>query len=221
MDWELDRFETLPYRFHLPRGYDPVRRRYPLVVYLHGYGERGNDTRAHLKNGLEALEDWPVIAVAPQCPTTDTWGGSWYGGDSRAQRRVAGLVRELGTRRSVDPDQVTVIGFSMGAIGLWALLERDRALFAAAVPIAGDLKPESARGLLDFPVWAFHGADDDVVSNAAMREVARMAREAGGVTRYTEFPGVGHNSWREAFSTPELRPWVLAQRRGSAPPPAG
>ncbi len=213
MRWDLETFEDLPYRFHLPQGYDPARQRYPLVVFLHGYAERGHDTWAHMKNGVEALASWPAIAVAPQCPVTDTWGGSWYGGDSRAQRQVVGLVRELGTRRSVDADRVVLIGYSMGAIGLWAILERDANLFSAAVPIAGDLKPESARSLLHFPVWAFHGEKDDVVSNLAMRRVAAMSREAGGAIRYTELAGVKHDSWRAAFGTAELMEWALAQRR--------
>lgn len=213
MSWDLDTHGDLPYRFHLPHGYDPARQRYPLVVYLHGYAERGHDTFKHLKNGMETLERWPVIAVAPQCPETDTWGGSWYGGDSRAQRQVVSLVEELGQRRSVDADRVVVIGFSMGAIGLWAMLERDARLFSAAVPIAGDLAPESARPLLHFPIWAFHGGQDDIVSNVAMRRVAELSREAGGAIRYTEFPGVGHESWRPAFETEGLLPWLLAQRR--------
>lgn len=214
MGWDLASHEGLPYRYHLPRGYAPHARRYPLVVFLHGSAERGDDTWSHLGNGVHHFEAQPVLTVAPQCPRDDTWGGSWYGGDSRAQRKVAGLVRELGRRRSVDPARVLLVGYSMGAIGLWALLERDRALFAAAVAIAGDLEPESARALLDFPLWAFHGEVDPAVSNAAVRRVAAMAREQpGSAFRYTEFPGVGHDSWRPAFATPELMPWLLAQRR--------
>ena len=104
----------------------------------------------------------------------------------------------------------------MGAIGLWAMFERDAKLFAAAVPIAGDLAPESARPLLHFPIWAFHGERDDIVSNVAMRRVAAMSQEAGGAIRYTEFPGVGHEV-APAFETEALLPWVLAQRRSRSP----
>jgi predicted peptidase len=215
MAWDLDTHGDLPYRFHVPVGYDPSRERYPLVIYLHGYAERGHDTWAHMKNGVETLARWPAIAVAPQCPDTDTWGGSWYGGDSRAQRQVVSLVEELGQRRSVDPDRVVLIGYSMGAIGLWAILERDAALFSAAVPIAGDLRPESARSLLHFAVWAFHGEKDDVVSNLATRKVAAMSKEAQGAIRYTELPGVGHESWKAAFASEALKDWCLAQRRSA------
>lgn len=211
--WELETHEGLPYRFHLPAGYDPAHVRYPLVISLHGSRERGNDTLSHLVNGVETLASWPVIAVAPQCPAEDTFGGSWYGGESATQRKVVSLVRELATRRSVDPQRISLIGYSMGAIGLWDLLERHRELFAAAVPIAGDLNPESARSLVDFPIWAFHGERDRTVRNEGTRRVAAMMKQLGGVFRYTELQGVGHDAWQGAFSHPDLLPWLLAQRR--------
>ena len=213
MNWELETHQGLPYRFLLPDRYDPSRNRYPLVVYLHGSAERGNDTVSHLKNGVEVLRQWPVIAVAPQCPREDTFGGSWYGGESATQRTVVSLVRELSNRRSVDAGRISLIGYSMGAIGLWDVLQRERQLFAAAVPIAGDLNPESARGLVDFPIWAFHGERDRVVRNESIRRVAALMKHLGGLFRYTELPGVGHDSWQGAFGNAELMPWLLAQRR--------
>lgn len=211
--WDLDAHDGLPYRFHLPAGYDPARVRYPLVVYLHGSRERGDDTTSHLVNGVDELAKWPVIAVVPQCPGEDTWGGSWYGGESATQRKVVSLVRELGKRRSVDPHRVLLLGYSMGAIGLWEILEKHRELFAAGVPIAGDLNPESSRSLTDFPIWAFHGERDRLVRNDATRRVAKLMKQLGGVFRYTELPGVGHDSWKPALENPELLPWLLAQRR--------
>ena len=101
----------------------------------------------------------------------------------------------------------------MGAIGLWDLLQRERQLFAAAVPIAGDLNPESARALVDFPIWAFHGELDRVVRIESIRRVAALMKQLGGVFRYTELPGTGHDSWQGAFGDPDLMPWLLAQRR--------
>lgn len=213
MRWELSSHDGLPYRFLLPAGYSPHDTRYPLVVFLHGSGERGDDTESHLKNGVETLARWPVIAVAPQCPKTDTWGGSWYGGESATQRRVASLVRELAGRRSVDPARVSLIGYSMGAIGAWDLLLRARELFCAAVPIAGDLYPDTALALADVPIWAFHGELDRLVSNVAAREVALLMKGRSTRFRYTEFEGVGHDAWRGAFAHPELQGWLLAQRR--------
>ncbi len=213
MSWELATHEGLPYRYLLPPGYDPFHQRYPVILFLHGSGERGDDTQAHLKNGVESLVGQPAIIVAPQCPADDTWGGSWYGGDSRTQRTVVSLVRELGRRRSVDAGRISLIGYSMGAIGSWAIIARYPELFCAAVPIAGDLEPESARGLAQFPLWAFNGADDRLVLPEHTRQVASMMKQLGGVFRYTEFPGVGHDAWKPAFATPELMPWLLSQRR--------
>lgn len=205
MTWELDHHHGLPYRCLLPPGYD-AGRRYPLVVYLHGSAERGDDTHAHLGNGVDTLAGHELIAVAPQCPRGDTFGGSWYGGESATQRKVVALVRALSERRSVDAQRISCIGYSMGAIGLWDLLVRHPGLFAAAVPIAGDLEPSSARALSGFPIWAFHGERDELVSNRAIREVAALLPPP---FRYTELEGVGHDSWRGAFETPELLPWLL------------
>lgn len=211
MRWDRDSHEGLPYRYALPPQYDP-RRRYPLVVYLHGSAERGTDGQAHLKNGVDALVGRQLIAVAPHCPTHDTFGGLWYGGESETQRKVISLVRELGRRRSVDAQRVSLIGFSMGAIGAWFTIERHPELFSAAVPIAGDVDPQAARKLTQFPIWAFHGAADRLVSPDNTRRVAKYMAERGANFRYTEFPGVGHDSWKPAFETPELLPWLLNQK---------
>lgn len=218
--WLPDVLQGLPARVLLPEPYEPQHRQYPLVVYLHGSGERGTDNRAQLKNGVRAFEAprlrerFPCIVVAPQCPPSDTFGGSWYGGATPTQRTVVALVRELCTRRSVDARRVSLIGFSMGAIGLWDLIARHRDLFACAVPISGDLHVDAARDLLSFPLWAFHGETDPLVSNANTRAMAALMRQLGGLARYTEFPGVGHDAWAPAFARDDLYEWLFAQRRG-------
>jgi predicted peptidase len=219
-DWLSDSMAGLPCRVLLPEPYEPQRVQVPLVVYLHGSGERGTDNGHQLKNGVRAFEvperrrRFPCIVVAPQCPPDDTFGGSWYGGTSRTQQAVLSLVRELATRRSVDARRISLIGFSMGAIGLWAMLERAPGLFAAAVPIAGDLDVERARDLVNFPLWAFHGERDELVSNVNTRAFAALAQRLGGSARYTEFPGVGHDAWRPTFARDDLYEWLFAQRRG-------
>jgi predicted peptidase len=218
-DWLSDSMAGLPCRVLLPEPYEPQRVQYPLVVFLHGSGERGTDNGLQLKNGIRAFEAperrrrFPCIVVAPQCPKDDTFGGSWYGGTSRTQQAVISLVRELSTRRSVDARRVSLLGFSMGAIGLWAMLERAPGLFAAAVPIAGDLDVERARDLVNFPLWAFHGERDELVPNTNTRAFAALAQKLGGLARYTEFPGVGHDAWGPTFARDELYEWLFAQRR--------
>lgn len=204
MSWDSDEFEGLKYRFH-----HPGPGRWPVIVFLHGSGERGDDNASHLKNGVEVLAGWPAIIVAPQCPRGQSWGGSWWREVTPPQAQVARLVQHLTARASVDAGRVSLVGFSMGAIGGWELVTRHRALFSAFVPIAGDVEVEDAKALAGFPIWAFHGADDDAVPNAHIREIARR----GYVSKYTEFPGVGHMSWRPALETPHLQEWLLGQRR--------
>lgn len=217
--WLPDVLQGLPARVLLPEPYEPHRTRYPLVVSLHGSGERGTDNAAQLTRGIRAFEApalqrrFPCIVVAPQCDRDDTFGGSWYGGVSRTQRAVVALVRELCTRRSVDPRRVSLIGFSMGAIGLWDLIARHRDLFAAAVPIAGDLDVEAARDLLSFPIWAFHGERDEQVPNANTRAWFAMSQRLGGVGRYTELPDRGHDVWDPVFARQDLYEWLFAQQR--------
>lgn len=217
--WLPDVLQGLPVRVLLPEPYEPQRTQYPLVVYLHGSGERGTDNAAQLRNGVRVFESpdlrqrHPCIVVAPQCDRDDTFGGSWYGGPSRTQRAVVAMVRELCTRRSVDSRRVSVIGFSMGAIGLWDLIAHHRDLFAAAVPISGDLDVSLARDLLSFPLWAFHGERDELVSNANTREMYAMMQKLGGLARYTEFPGIGHDAWQPAFARADLFDWLFEQRR--------
>src|SRR6185369_3138730 len=130
------------------------------------------------------------------------------GGDSATQRKVASLARSLATRRSVDPRHIALIGYSMGGIGLWDLFLRYPGLFSAGVPIASDLEPSSAPALQGVPLWAFHGELDELVPNTSVRAAAGLL---GPPFRYTEVPGVGHDSWRAAFESPEVLPWLVAQ----------
>lgn len=217
--WLPDVFQGLPSRVLLPEPYEPHRVHYPLVVFLHGSAERGTDNAAPLQNGIRAFEDpnlrarHPAIVVVPQCDRDDTFGGSWYGGLSRTQRAVVAMVRELVTRRSVDARRVSLIGFSMGAIGLWDIISRHRELFSCAVPIAGDLEPATAQDLLHVPLWAFHGELDAVVPNAATRAMFSLMQRLGGQARYTELPGAGHDIGHQVLSRLDLQDWLFAQRR--------
>lgn len=212
--WERDTLRGLPCRVLLPNGYDP-RRRHPLVVSLHGSGERGDDNVRQLKNGLRAFEEpflrgFSPIVVAPQAPREQTFGGSWYGGPSALQSVVVDIVKDLAQKNSVDEDRVYGVGFSMGAIGLWDILVRHPGLFAAGVVIAGDVDVDAAVALQGFPLWAVHGSDDTLVPPTNTRTMATKLREP---FRYTEIAGAGHGVWSEAFSQPRLWSWLFEQRR--------
>jgi predicted peptidase len=108
---------------------------------------------------------------------------------------------------------VYVMGLSMGGFGTWDLVTRYPKRFAAAVPICGGGDPGRVESLGDLPLWVFHGADDEVVAPIYSRRMVEAIRAAGGDPRYTEYPGVGHNSWDPAFAEPELFPWLFAQRQ--------
>lgn len=218
--WQLEHHRGLPYRVLLPVDYAPTTMKYPVVVYLHGSGERGDDSWAQLKNGPRAFEDpalqtkHPCIVVAPQAPEGETFGGSWYGGPSATQQLVASLVEELRGQRSVDAQRVSLIGFSMGAIGGWDLVLRRPTLFSAFVALAGALEPKEV-GRLTVPTWAFHGSDDPSVPCDQTREAFALTQARSLPMRYTELSGVGHEVWRPAFETPALFDWLFAQRRAA------
>lgn len=210
-----DTIAGLPCRISLPAAYRPDRR-YPLVVSLHGSFERGVDNQAQLKNGLSRLRQRTMagpqaaIIVAPQLPPGATFGGAWYGGHSPAQEQVVALVRELCGRRTVNPEHVVGVGFSMGAIGLWDMLVRFPGTFHRAVCIAGDLTPEVARACVSLSVTAIHGADDEVVSVAATSHFQRLVGETpSSPARVQILPGYGHDVWRPAFDDDGLWRWAL------------
>lgn len=214
--WLDESIGGLPCRVLLPQRYEPHTHRYPLVLSLHGSGERGNDNWAQLRNGLEIFEQRRTgdagIVVAPQLPKGMTWGGSWYGGESAGQRTLVALAKELRGRGSVDPDRIYGVGFSMGAIGLWDILVRNPGLFAAAVLVAGDLEVERAAPLTAFPLWAIVGGRDDVVPPDNTREFARLVERRGGIAKVTEIAAAGHDVWRAAFAYAPLWDWLFAQR---------
>ena len=216
--WQHDHMHGLPCRVLLPEPYHPARR-HPLVVWLHGSGERGGDNESQLRNGVTAFERdlarFHAIVVAPQAPEGDTFGGSWYGGESATQRAVVALTRELAGRASVDAQRVYLVGFSMGAIGGWDLLARHAGLFAAAVLMAGDLDIDAvvSSPAASLPIWAIHGERDELVSNANIRALEARALPA---LRYTELAGTGHDVWQQSFAHAPLWHWLFSTARTAA-----
>lgn len=216
--WLADVMQGLPCRVLLPEGYGPERR-FPLVVSLHGSGERGTDNVAQLQNGLDTFTlpafraRFPCIVVAPQAPPGATFGGSWYGGRTSTQDAVVALARDLASRRTVDPDRVYGVGFSMGAIGLLDILARHPGLFAAGVPIAGDVDPARVDALIGVPLWAVVGAQDQVVPPAAVRAAMKRLAAGGSPARLLDVTDAGHEVWRAAFAHAPLWEWLFGQRR--------
>jgi predicted peptidase len=220
--------KTLPYRLLKPADPEPGKK-YPLVLVLHGAGERGSDNAKNLvwfwDNGKGPLGR-PEVAAAkafallPQCPDGQQWVNvPWAKGSYKspevsdplrlALELVDASVKEL----PIDPDRVYVIGLSMGGFGTFDALQRRPELFAAAIPICGAGDLSKAKAIAHIPVCAFHGDQDGAVPVAGSREMVAALKAAGGTPKYTEFKGVGHNSWSPAFQEKEFWTWLFAQKR--------
>lgn len=216
----------LRYRLLRPSGYDPAKR-YPLVMILHGAAGSGEDNARQFNGGNQVpaaafsaptnRTRFPCFVFAPQCPRDEAWAalpGQTVGAGHRALTTLFALRREF----SIDPDRIYLVGLSMGGHGAWDLASRYPHLFAAVVPICGVGDPSRAALMKNLPIWCFHGEADPLVPVNHAREMIAALKRAGGHPRYSEYPGVGHNSYVKAFADPEFLPWLFAQRRGQPPP---
>ncbi|MBC8084543.1 MAG: prolyl oligopeptidase family serine peptidase [Hymenobacter sp.] len=215
----------VPADFYLKKG-----QQWPIILFMHGAGERGTDGLAQTQAGLPASirehpERWPALVVMPQCPAERYWTEP-----AMQEMALATLAQEQKAFRS-DPARVYVTGLSMGGYGSWLMAAQQPAQFAAVVPICGGaylpghraaqfpaqppgLYETIARGIgSSAPVWAFHGADDSVVPVAETRQLVAALQAAGGTVQYTEYPGVDHNSWTQAYNEAALATWLFQQRR--------
>jgi len=220
---------VLPYRLLRPLRIE-VERTYPLVVFLHGAGERGTDNEKQLAHGVgqfateENRQKYPCFLVAPQCPPGQRWVEVDWSADSHTQpdepsgaaRLVMVLIDRMIESLPVDPDRVYITGLSMGGFGVWDLMARRPNLFAAAAVVCGGAAESTAATIKHVPVWVFHGALDPAVKPARSRNMVTALERAGGRPRYTEYPDVGHHSWGRAYNDPELYEWLFGQRRTAA-----
>lgn len=218
---------TFGYRLLRPASVD-AGRTYPLVLFLHGAGERGADNASQLQylprwlaeDGNRRLH--PCFVVAPQCRTDRRWVEVDWSGEASVPQRpqltvdLAAAVAALDAvsqAEPVDPDRVSLTGLSMGGYGAWDLAARMPERFAAVMPICGGGDEATAPRLVSLPVWCFHGGADDVVPVERSRRMVEAVKAAGGDIRYTEFPGVGHDSWTPAYRDPAVLEWLFRQRR--------
>jgi predicted peptidase len=207
-DLTYTRHVRLPYLLYLPRGYDATKR-YPLILFLHGSGERGTDLDLvrfiGLPHKLDTWDDCPFIVVSPQCPAHSRWVFLLDPLDA--------LLDDVLARYAVDERRVILTGMSMGGEGAWSLAAYRPERFAALVAICGRNSPMMALWLKDMPIWVFHGAQDDVVPLSASETMVAALRKAGNNPRFTVYPDAGHDSWTQAYDEPELYPWLLAQTK--------
>ncbi len=219
----------LPYRLFVPAGYSQAQR-YPLIVFLHASGSNGTDNQRQLTPSIGVMlgrvqSIQPAFVLVPQAPDGDKWvSGSFrppfrnYRQAERPQSPAAQLVLvgidELEAKYAIDSDRIYLTGPSAGGAGTWDLITRNgTGRFAAAVPVTGANDPSRAAVIARLPIWAFHGAEDEVSPVENTREMVSNLRALGSPVRYTEYPGVGHDSWSRAYAEPDLFPWLFAQKR--------
>jgi len=196
------------YLLYLPDGYGATRRKWPLMLFLHGKGECGEDIALVRKNGPPMLvgrakQQLPFIVVSPQC-RKDKW---WDPGD------LMKLLERVQSKLAVDDRRIYVSGLSMGGFGTWAMITAYPKKFAAAVPICGGGNPALANKIKNLPVWVFHGDADETVPLERSQAMVDALEAARGKVQFTVYPGVGHDSWTRTYANPEVFDWLLKQKR--------
>jgi predicted peptidase len=199
----------------------------PLVVFLHGAGERGADNERQLRHGIPQFaaranrEKFPCFLIAPQCPLNQRWVEVDWSADRHTQPTEIGdagrltieLIEASLKELTIDPQRVYITGLSMGGFGAWDLIARRPDLFAAAAPVCGGGDEATAEKIRHIPIWAFHGARDTAVMPTRSRNMIAAVECVGGTPRYTEYPDVGHYSWDEVYRDPALFDWLFKQRK--------
>ena len=204
---QKDVFLETWFLLYLPDGYDTINQPWPLVLFLHGSGERGNILEMVKKNGPPKLAEFgksfPFILVSPQCPEDQRWSTDV----------LDMLLDEMAARYRVDSSRIYVTGLSMGGQGTWDLAIAYPDRFAAIAPICGKVDPGDAAKLKDIPIWVFHGAKDDVVPPEMSENMVNALKAMGSDVKFTLYPDAGHDSWTETYENPEFWEWLLEQHR--------
>jgi len=203
------------YLLYVPEQYLTSQKEWPLILFLHGAGERGNDlskVEIHGPPKLIAKEkkEFPFVIVSPQCPEDDSWSSE------RQIDVLNALLDDVVSRYRIDKNRIYVTGLSMGGSGTWCLATSYPDRFAAIAPICGGGNPEDAASIAHLPVWVFHGAKDDVVPPKKSEEMVTALKKAGCKVKFTIYPDAGHDSWSVSYNNPDLYAWFLRQRKGSS-----
>lgn len=214
----ITRQAEMQYLHYTPKDYDAKSgKKWPLMLFLHGAGERGTDVQRVAIHGPLKLvkqgKDFPFIIIAPQCPEGQRWQN-----DS-----LMALLEEITRQYAVDTNRIYVTGLSMGGYGTWALAAARPDLFAAAAPICGGGQVidillagygKASNPLARLPVWAFHGAKDTVVPLEESEHMVNAMKKAGGrEVKLTVYPEANHDSWTETYNNPEFYDWLLKHER--------
>jgi predicted peptidase len=198
------------YVVFVPHGYTPDKA-YPVVLFLHGAGAVGDDGKKQVigiaVEVRKSEKTFPAVVVFPQSPKRTSRA------NSEDRKRAMAILAEVEKAYKTDPNRVYLTGLSMGGFGTWSLAAAHPDRWAAIVPICGGGNPADAAKIKDLPCWCFHGDADPTVKVDLSRAMVKAMKDAGGSPKYTEYPGVGHNSWTKAYSTKELYDWLWEQKR--------
>ena len=197
----------LKYLLYLPSDYDKSDKAFPLVIFLHGAGERGSDIEAVKKHGppmlVENGKEFPFILISPQCPESTRWNNQTL--------VLTALLDDIEAQYNVDKSKVYVTGLSMGGQGTWALALAQPNRFAAIAPICGWTDTFEVCRIKHLPVWVFHGAKDLVVPLIKSEEMVNALKRCGAEEiNLTVYPDAGHDSWTETYNNDKLYEWLLS-----------
>ncbi len=202
---------TLDYLIYHPADFGADDREWPLLVFLHGLGERGPDIEKVKMHGPPKLiaqgREFPFVVLSPQCPERDWWA------NEAPTMALEKLIDEIASDERIDEDRIYLTGLSMGGFGTWNLAVRDPERFAAIAPVCGAGDPSRAASIADLPTWAFHGAKDTVVPPKGSQDMIAAIEAAGGNPRFTLYPDATHDSWSATYDNPELYEWLLSHER--------
>lgn len=179
----------------------------PLLIFLHGMGERGDDLSKLKVHGppsfLDDTNDFPFICISPQCPDTIYWN----------EDLLLPFYEEIMDQYPIDKSRIYITGLSMGGYGTWSSIIALPDLFAAAAPICGGGDPSKLDAIKSIPIWVFHGAKDDVVPLIRSEEMVSGLKKLGSDIKFTIYPEVYHDSWTETYINPKLYDWFLSHKK--------
>lgn len=197
---------SLGYWLYLPENYDQ-QEKWPLLLFLHGAGERGENLELVKIHGppklIAAGKQLPFVVVSPQCPKDQRWQAA----------DLCLLLDEIEAKQKIDKQRIYVTGLSMGGFGSWSLAAHAPDRLAAIAPICGGGDPATAEKIAKLPIWVFHGGKDNAVPIERSQAMVDALKKLGSDVKFTIYPDAGHDSWTATYNNPEFFAWLLEQKR--------
>jgi len=217
--------ERIPYRLYVPTGYSKTQK-YPLVFWLHGGSGRGTDNVLQIsRDDLKGTHFWispenqkvfPAFLFVPQCPANEMWADPDLNQPSKPLLLAIEALTAVRKDFPIDPDRIYIAGQSIGGLGVWALMQMYPEQWSGALVLSAFDNFTNTDALVQVPVWVFQGDADRNVPVTLVREMMKQLKKLHANYRYTEYHKVDHDVWNEAFTEPDLIPWLSAQKRGQA-----